>query len=143
MMPIGGDYHSEHSFYILPQIDVAGVKVGWHGSGQTIDPNHRQPFDDSNLTTLQQLVRQRLPHLHTTPISPGGEQTCLYTNTPDSNFILDRHPDLPNVIIGTGFSGHGFKFGPVVGQILAALTLDERPPLPLDMFSINRFTVYV
>ena len=50
-----------------------------------------------------------------------------------------RHPDLPNVIIGAGFSGHGFKFGPVLGQILASLTLDEPPIVSLDLFRIDRF----
>lgn len=89
------------------------------------------------LAELQRFARQRLPHLDLMPIE---RVTCLYTNTPDEHFILDRHPDLPNVIIGAGFSGHGFKFGPVVGQALAALALDEPPPLPLEMFSLRRFS---
>lgn len=135
-MPIFIDYHHERPFYGLPQIDIPGVKVGWHHAGPEINPDHRLPWSDENLAGVRQFVAKRFPHLSTTP---GEQVTCLYTNTPDYHFILDRHPDYPNVVIGTGFSGHGFKFGPVLGQILAALALDEPPPLPLDTFAISRF----
>ena len=46
---------------------------------------------------------------------------CLYTNTPDEHFLIDRHPSAPNVLLAGGFSGHGFKFASVVGEILADL----------------------
>jgi glycine/D-amino acid oxidase-like deaminating enzyme len=66
--------------------------------------------------------------------------TCLYTNTPDYHFILDRHPAYPNIVIGSACSGHGFKFAPATGELLAALVRDEPPALPLDTFAISRFT---
>jgi glycine/D-amino acid oxidase-like deaminating enzyme len=50
---------------------------------------------------------------------------CLYMMTPDTDFILDRHPGLPNVAIGAGFSGHGFKFAPAIGEVLANLVTDS------------------
>jgi glycine/D-amino acid oxidase-like deaminating enzyme len=65
--------------------------------------------------------------------------TCLYTNTPDYHFILDRHPQYSNVVIGAGFSGHGFKFGPTLGNLLGSLSSGEQPALSLEMFSLSRF----
>jgi sarcosine oxidase len=64
---------------------------------------------------------------------------CMYTNTPDLNFIVDRHPEHENVIIGSVCSGHGFKFAPVMGEILSDLALDNTPQFDLDMFSVTRF----
>ncbi|MEM7533390.1 MAG: N-methyl-L-tryptophan oxidase [Chloroflexota bacterium] len=136
-MPTGDDHHQDDIFFILPQIDIPGVKIGWHQTGSTIDPDdERRPIDDHVLTATQQLVQQRFPFLDPTPTF---QQVCLYTNTSDDNFILDRHPTLPNIIIGAGFSGHGFKFGPVLGEILAALVMDEEPPVDLDIFRVDRF----
>ena len=63
-------------------------------------------------------------------------ETCLYTNTPDDDFILDRHPDIPNVVIGAGFSGHGFKFTPFIGELLVQLALDETPSLDIDALGL-------
>jgi glycine/D-amino acid oxidase-like deaminating enzyme len=137
VMPNLIDHHTPaHPFYALPQIEVSGVKVGCHNSGQKIDPDHPQPFDQANLAAVQNYVRARLPQLDPTPFDV---QSCLYTNTPDYHFILDRHPELPHVVIAAGFSGHGFKFGPILGQIMAALALAEAPPLSLAQFALNRF----
>ncbi|MGG4495790.1 FAD-dependent oxidoreductase [Brevibacillus reuszeri] len=61
--------------------------------------------------------------------------------TPDEDFIIDRHPNHPNVLVAAGFSGHGFKFSSAVGVILALADLIEkrRPDADLDEFSISRF----
>jgi monomeric sarcosine oxidase len=64
---------------------------------------------------------------------------CLYTKTPDEQFILDRHPQHRNVVIGGGFSGHGFKFGPALGQALRELSLGEEPSMDLSLFRLDRF----
>jgi glycine/D-amino acid oxidase-like deaminating enzyme len=63
----------------------------------------------------------------------------MYDVSPDEDFILDTHPGGSGVVIGSGFSGHGFKFGILVGQLLAALALGAEPPVPLDQFRISRF----
>ena len=60
--------------------------------------------------------------------------------TPDNRFILDRHPDCNDVILATGFSGHGFKFAPVVGEILADLALDGHADYPVGFLSAARFS---
>jgi monomeric sarcosine oxidase len=63
---------------------------------------------------------------------------CMYTRTPDDHFIVDRHPTAPNVVIAAGFSGHGFKFTPAIGEQLAKLTLDPDVD-PFVLFRIDRF----
>ena len=64
---------------------------------------------------------------------------CLYTRTPDDHFIVDRHPTLPNVVLAAGFSGHGFKFTPAIGEQLADLSLDSDSK-PFGLFGIDRFS---
>ena len=63
---------------------------------------------------------------------------CIYTLTPDRHFILDVHPEHPNVALAAGFSGHGFKFAPVVGEILADLAENGKTAWPIEMFRITR-----
>jgi glycine/D-amino acid oxidase-like deaminating enzyme len=62
----------------------------------------------------------------------------MYTMTPDRNFILDQHPHQANVVIAAGFSGHGFKFASVVGEILADLAEKGHTELPIDLFRLGR-----
>jgi len=64
---------------------------------------------------------------------------CMYTNSPDSHFIIDRHPRHERAIIACGFSGHGFKFSSVIGEALADLALHGRTPLPIEFLSLKRF----
>lgn len=141
-MPVFIDYHPDPAYYGLPQVDVPGVKVGWHHTGPVFDPDAPDPAAASaalepRIKALQAYVAERFPHLDHE--RPSDVTTCLYTNTPDYHFVLDRHPDHHNIIIGTGFSGHGFKFAPVTGELLASLVVDEEPALPLDTFTISRF----
>jgi sarcosine oxidase len=67
-------------------------------------------------------------------------KTCIFTNTPDENFILDIHPGLPQVSIAAGFSGHGFKFCSVVGEIMADLATQGDTGHDLGLFKAGRFT---
>jgi sarcosine oxidase len=65
-------------------------------------------------------------------------ETCMFTNTPDEHFVVDRHPDYPQVVVGAGFSGHGFKLSSAIGEALAALAVGERDH-HLDLFRADRF----
>ncbi|GAB3702054.1 hypothetical protein GCM10028858_18090 [Halorubrum pallidum] len=65
--------------------------------------------------------------------------TCLFTNTPDDHFILDRLSDAPQVTVGAGFSGHGFKFASAVGEVLADLAVDGDTDHAIDLFRLGRF----
>ena len=70
-----------------------------------------------------------------TGLRPAGSETCLYTTTPDEDFVLDR---MGPVVVGSACSGHGFKFAPLIGECLAALAMGEPPPVPLDRFRAAR-----
>ena len=94
-----------------------GVKVGFHGVGEEVDPDARR-FEPVRQRELAAYVREWFPGLDpgtATPIS------CTYTSTPDEAFVLDRRG---RVVVGAGFSGQGFKFAPGVGATLADLVLD-------------------
>ncbi|NWI65225.1 SOX oxidase, partial [Todus mexicanus] len=129
-----------HGIYGLPSLEYPGlVKVCYH-HGSPTDPEERDrvPTGDNhpNLTRLSSLVSSYLPGLEP---QPAVVETCLYTNTPDEDFILDRHPKFSNIIIGAGFSGHGFKLAPMVGKLLCELSLGEEPSHDMSPFAITRF----
>ena len=65
--------------------------------------------------------------------------TCMYTKTPDENFIVDRHPEHENVVLGAGFSGHGFKFAPVLGRVLADMAMEGATDSSIEFLSLSRF----
>ena len=136
-MPVLIDYDGQDIFFALPQIDIPGVKVGRHRSGPETDPNLDQGADPLLIQRLVEYVGRRFPSLDP---RPSQTLTCLYTNTPDFHFVLDHHPELPQVTIGTGFSGHGFKFGPVLGEALAQMATGRPTPVDLSAFGIGRFS---
>ena len=123
--------------YVVPPVGAApGVKVGDHDPGPEIDPSHG-PFevDEGRLAPIASYAARRLPSVVPDAIAP---ETCLYSLTPDEDFILDRVGD---IVVGAGFSGHGFKFGPLIGDLLADLAMGEDPGLPSGRFSIDRPTL--
>jgi sarcosine oxidase len=83
-------------------------------------------------------LRDRIPGISTAGYA-GGKQ-CLYALTPDENFIIGRHPVWDRVAVAAGFSGHGFKFTPVVGEILADLSTGVAPSYDLSLFAPSRFS---
>jgi sarcosine oxidase len=106
-----------------------GVKAGWHGTGAVLDPDARTfVADPDQLAALQRYAREWLPG---TDPEDFVEISCTYTTTPDSNFVVDSDGPL---VIGAGFSGHGFKFTPTIGRILADL-VDGAGPAPA-LFSL-------
>ncbi len=136
-LPTVIDYHTEKPFYALPQLEVPGIKVGWHMAGRPIDrPDEAVTLDRDNLAAVEDFAQARFRHLQPRPLEISH---CLYTMTPDHNFVLDRHPTEPGIAVAAGLSGHGFKFGPVLGEILAALALGEAPPVEIGMFGVGRF----
>ena len=108
--------HGEQAPYGLPVPFSPMYKVGIHPSGPVTDPDAQQQSDDpALLARLAEVAARYLPEHEPQPVS--GER-CVYDNTPDEDFIIDR---IGNVVIGCGTSGHGFKFGPLLGEWLAAL----------------------
>ena len=126
-------------FYGFPSLDGAGLKVGRTDGGQAIDPNlHTQNFGhfESDEGDLRQFLSTYMPEANG-HLNQG--KTCLYTMSDDHDFIVDFHPEHPNVLIACGFSGHGFKFGSVIGEVLSQLTLDGQSPFDLSGFRLDRF----
>ena len=108
-----------------------GVKAGWHGVGPVIDPDARDYLPEPvQLAALQRYAREWLPGVDADALVPIS---CTYTTTPDHNFVLDRSGP---IVVGAGFSGHGFKFTPAVGRLLADLA-DGSSGAPA-LFSLSR-----
>jgi sarcosine oxidase len=100
------------------------VKVGEHGTGPVVDPDSNEEIDHERVGRVEELVREHLPSVS---VAPARVETCLYAATPDDDFIVDRQGP---VVIAFGFGGHGFKFAPIVGELLARLVAGESPNLP-------------
>ena len=118
-------------WYAVPPAGTApGAKAGDHRVGPVVDPAEG-PFDvdPRAVEAIAAYVERRLPGLRARPVAP---ETCLYTMTPDEDFVVDR---VGTVVVGAGFSGHGFKFAPLIGEALAALAMGEDPGLPPGRFS--------
>jgi sarcosine oxidase len=106
-----------HAFYALHD-PVHGLKAGLNGSGSPADPDDEGKPDPAIVERVAEWVAARFPHAAAVPVR--GE-TCLYTNTSDETFVLERHG---RVVVGSACSGHGFKFAPVVGRRLARLAVE-------------------
>lgn len=125
------------TWYGFPLQGPGWFKVGWHGHGADADPNVPYPPDEAQIAEVRNFLRRVIPAAAEAPLALVDR--CMYDMTPDEDFILDAHPGGPGVLIGSGFSGHGFKFGILIGRILADLALGTPPPIPLDRFRLARF----
>jgi len=114
-----------------------GFKAGLHWPGEPCNPDDvdRTVHADDE-ATVRDALEQYIPDAAGRLLAI---RTCLYTNTPDGHFIIDRHPRHDNVTIACGFSGHGFKFVPAVGEALADLAATGRTPLPIGFLGLSRF----
>jgi sarcosine oxidase len=116
--------------------DGVGLKLAHHARGSASDPDRvaREPLpgDEAGARSIFRFM----------PDADGpvlALRVCLYTNSPDSHFIIDRHPRHDRVTLACGFSGHGFKFASVVGEVLADLALGGTTALPVEFLSLRRF----
>lgn len=129
-----------YGFPILPedQFDAPkGLKVGYHYPGQITDPNKvKRETSKEEENELIQFLNEFIPNGYESIIST---KTCLYTNASDDNFIIDLHPENSNIVLATGFSGHGFKFASVVGEILSDLATKGKTDQSIGFLSLNRF----
>lgn len=136
-------FTSDRAYYGIPIDNAApapfdrAVKIARHHGGEisTADAVRRDVSADDE-ADVRGYIRRHMPDANG-PLA--GAKVCLYTNTPDENFIIDRHPDHANVWLAGGFSGHGFKFAPVVGEILADFVTNGHTAHPVGLFSIARF----
>lgn len=127
-------------YYGFPVVDERGHKLARHDGGELVpDP---EKLDRQLNSNDEQECREFLDH-HLPGVSGPLRHydVCMYTVTPDRHFILDRHPHSERVVMGAGFSGHGFKFASVVGEILTDLALQGHSALPIQRFGLERFGV--
>ena len=128
----------EGHYYGFPIFGIPGFKIGkYHHLQQHTEPDTVDR--DCHLEDEEALRACTQQYLSGGMGATLALKTCMFTNTPDGHFIMDRHPDHDNVVIGAGFSGHGFKFCSVVGEILADLALDGQTRHDIGMFGLDRF----
>jgi sarcosine oxidase len=125
------------SAYGFPIFGLPGVKVAYHQGGPAVEPESQERAADDAITeSLRDYLSRWVP-------GAAGEllfaQTCRYTNTPDGHFIIDRHPEHPQIVVGSPCSGHGFKFGVLIGAILADLAELGATEHPIGLFGLGRF----
>ncbi|MCG9132051.1 N-methyl-L-tryptophan oxidase [Candidatus Poribacteria bacterium] len=112
-----------------------GLKIARHGRGQIISPDTLERTPDADyIAHIDAYVQERLPELGKTTHT----EVCLYTETPDEDFIIDAHPHCPDILVAVGFSGHGFKFCALVGRIMSELALNSKTDFDIHPFRIDR-----
>ena len=135
-MPVFITDSAAGEIYGFPIFGTPGLKIANHAGGEPVAINtvDRTVHTGENRDILE-LANLVLPGVRSDVVQSA---VCLYAVTPDHDFIVDRHPESPRVVFGAGFSGHGFKFAPAIGEMLADLATDERRQ-PLPRLSLARF----
>jgi sarcosine oxidase len=139
VFPIFNMEAPEGRFYGFPVFGVPGFKIGkYHHRFERVDDLDRMDrecyLEDEYV--LRVGIRRYFPEADGPTMAM---KTCLFTNSPDEHFILDRLTDNPRIGVAAGFSGHGFKFCGVVGEIMTELMMDGGTKLNIEMFRLNRF----
>ena len=125
--------------YALPDIENRGFKFAFDRHGPDFDPDigSRMVSEDS-IAELRAYLKEHVPALRDAPIVET--RVCQYENTSNGDFLIDCHPDMDNVWLVGGGSGHGFKHGPVVGEYVAARILHNAPVIPRFSFATKQTT---
>lgn len=112
-LPCWVDYAA--AFYGMPAVDGRGMKLAPDRYGPVFDPSHGERIvDPESVRLARRYLARRFPDLVDAPVVET--RVCQYETTPDTNFVIDRHPDFDNVWLVGGGSGHGFKHGPLIGR---------------------------
>ncbi|MFN2637162.1 MAG: N-methyl-L-tryptophan oxidase [Gemmatimonadaceae bacterium] len=124
--------------YGFPRL-ARGLKASVMHDGETTDDPQkvRRSISPSEIEALRQALRPVLPKLSEAPVTES--ETCLFTNTPDHDFLIDFHPEHPQVLISSPCSGHGFKFASALGEIQADLLINGRSTFDLSPFRLARW----
>lgn len=144
-------------YYALPMVDIPGIKASAHYCGPSVDPDSRpkaaggvrtlgrdqgreteaaaKAAVDAVISSTSRFVQETFGHVETEPFYT---ENCLYTSTPDHDYILGRVPNRPGCVLAGGGSGHAFKMGPAIGECAAAIALGEVPPLPTEQLAVER-----
>jgi sarcosine oxidase len=126
-------------YYGFPSFSVPGFKFGkYHHFEEVVDPDNidREAYDEDE-DMLREFAARYFPEGCGPTLSL---KSCMFTNTPDGHFIIDTHPGYPQVSFAAGFSGHGFKFASVIGEVLADLVERGESRYNIELFSLDRLT---
>lgn len=128
----------EGLYYALPVFGIPGLKVGryHHQDEATTADELRRECDDEDEALLRIGLGRYFPEADGPVMSM---KACMFTNTPDGHFIIDALPDAPNVFVAAGFSGHGYKFCGVIGEIMADLATRGETSHDISLFRLDRF----
>ena len=127
-LPVWAD-HSQRFLYGMPASEGRGFKIADDTRGPAFDPTSgERTVSPEGLKTIREYLGFRFPGMKNSPLIET--RVCQYENTPDNHFIIDRHPMAENVWLVGGGSGHGFKHGPAVGEMVSALVMEGREPDP-------------
>jgi monomeric sarcosine oxidase len=130
----------DSGFYGFPIHHAGAMKIANHHKGGRVSmDSYETQVGEEFILKCRSFFRELIPQLADARVRET--RVCAYNNTPDDDFIIDWHPEIENALIVTGFSGHGFKFGPVVGRIGAELLLSGRTSHDIDRFSLARFDI--
>jgi len=131
------EHARERYVYGFPDLGE-GVKIALHHEGEVTDPEcvNREVGAEETAST-RELVQRFVPGAAGTL---RDASVCLYTNTPDGHFIVDFHPDCPQVLLASSCSGHGFKFAGILGEAAAGLLTEKRARTDLSMFRVSRLS---
>ncbi len=125
-----------HSWYGIADNESRGFKIANDTRGPAFDPTSGDRVPDAAaLQAAREYIAFRFPALRDAPLVES--RVCQYEQTADSHFVIDRHPHAQNVWLAGGGSGHGFKFGPALGEWICQMVLGRRPVEPT--FSLSRF----
>jgi sarcosine oxidase len=122
--------------YGLPTVDGRTVKLAGHHPGEPADPDSiRREVAETDIAPLRAFAER---HLRGVTGRVARAAVCMYTNTVDRDFVVDRHPDDPRIVIVSACSGHGFKFAPVIGEIAADLATEGATSHDIGHFALSR-----
>ena len=129
------EYLPKKMFYGFPDLGE-GIKVAYHHGGAPLLPDElTQDVSSYERDDMKAIVDE---YLNLDAVFHASA-VCMYTNTPDGDFIIDHHPDYKNIILASPCSGHGFKFSSVTGRILSELAIGEKTTMDIAPFSLRRF----
>ncbi|MFN8531072.1 MAG: N-methyl-L-tryptophan oxidase [Anaerolineae bacterium] len=132
-------WHTGEALYGIPSVDGSGVKVAVHGGPPVSTEAGIDYTPDYELVKkVQSGAAGFLPDIGAGKLK--NTRVCLYTMTPDEDFIIDPHPAYPQIVIGSPCSGHGFKFSTLIGKILVDLAVKGRSEHDLSRFRVTRFS---
>ena len=139
-----GDDLKHGCYYGFPLLDTkkfgepAGLKLAHHFPKEITNPDKAdRQVTENDIQNLKYCLNKYLPGVFDSILHA---KICLYANSPDENFIIDKLPGYEeNVSIACGFSGHGFKFASVMGEAIAELAMNGRSRLPIEFLGLSRF----